>query len=80
MVPPLFAHTARRTRTFTRTRAHLSPLRFKRTAVEDLLSLVVRAAREPKLEQALRETLNMSRDAAKWRNLTRILHEKVGAG
>ncbi|KAI8474429.1 MAG: hypothetical protein J3K34DRAFT_518168 [Monoraphidium minutum] len=45
--------------------------------VEDLLALVNRAAREPKLEHALREVLNMGRDAGKWRNLTRMLHERV---
>ncbi|GBF89575.1 hypothetical protein Rsub_02293 [Raphidocelis subcapitata] len=45
--------------------------------VADLLGLVERAGADPRLEASLREVLNMSRDAVKWRNLTRILHERV---
>lgn len=37
-----------------------------------------RASAEPRLEQRLRDVLNMARDPSKWRNLQRILHEKVG--
>uniref|UniRef100_A0A383V5P7 Uncharacterized protein n=1 Tax=Tetradesmus obliquus TaxID=3088 RepID=A0A383V5P7_TETOB len=45
--------------------------------VEDLMSLVQACRSAPDLEARLRETLNMARDAEKWRNLMRMLTEKV---
>jgi hypothetical protein len=46
-------------------------------AVEDLMSLVHACRNAPDMEARLRETLNMARDAEKWRNLMRMLTEKV---
>lgn len=41
------------------------------------MSLVQACRSAPDLEARLRETLNMARDAEKWRNLMRMLTEKV---
>jgi hypothetical protein len=46
-------------------------------AVEDLMTLVQACRNAPDLECRLRETLNMARDVEKWRNLMRMLTEKV---
>jgi hypothetical protein len=45
--------------------------------VEDLMTLVQACRNAPDMEARLRETLNMARDAEKWRNLMRMLTEKV---
>ncbi|KAF6253597.1 hypothetical protein COO60DRAFT_401567 [Scenedesmus sp. NREL 46B-D3] len=45
--------------------------------VEDLMTLVQACRAAPDMEARLRETLNMARDAEKWRNLIRMLTEKV---
>lgn len=42
------------------------------------MQLVQACRMAPDMEARLRETLNMARDAEKWRNLTRMLSEKVG--
>jgi hypothetical protein len=49
----------------------------KCSAVEDLMTLVQACRNAPDMEARLRETLNMARDAEKWRNLMRMLTEKV---
>jgi hypothetical protein len=41
------------------------------------MSLVHACRNAPDMEARLRETLNMARDAEKWRNLMRMLTEKV---
>jgi hypothetical protein len=46
-------------------------------AVEDLMTLVQACRNAPDMESRLRETLNMARDVEKWRNLMRMLTEKV---
>jgi hypothetical protein len=46
-------------------------------AVEDLMQLVQACRDQPEMEMRLRETLNMARDVEKWRNLIRMLSEKV---
>jgi hypothetical protein len=43
------------------------------------MKLVQAAERAPELQAQLRDVLNMARDADKWRNLTRMLAEKVCA-
>ncbi|KAF8070864.1 hypothetical protein HT031_000945 [Scenedesmus sp. PABB004] len=45
--------------------------------VEDLMALVQAVGTQPELETRLRETLNMARDTEKWRNLIRMLTDKV---
>lgn len=45
--------------------------------VEDLMQLVQACRSQPELELRLRETLNMARDTEKWRNLIRMLSDKV---
>lgn len=54
------------------------PLLLLCLAVEDLMQLVQVCRSQPDMELRLREVLNMARDAEKYRNLTRILTNKVG--
>ena len=76
-VPSTAPHSCTALRSLTVTPACWGQLACDAAAVEDLMTLVQACRAAPDMEARLRETLNMARDAEKWRNLIRMLTEKV---